>query len=45
MHTVHFYHLMAIVTPPVLAAAARGSRYRWAATAVAGVYSVFVLLA
>jgi len=43
MHTVHFYHLMAIVTPPVIAAAARGSRYRWAATSVTGVYSAFVL--
>jgi hypothetical protein len=44
MHTVHFYHLVAIVTPVVLAAIARGSAYRWAATAVAGVYSIFVLL-
>jgi hypothetical protein len=44
MHTVHFYHLLAMVAPPVLAAMARGSRYRWAATAVAGVYSGFVLL-
>jgi hypothetical protein len=44
MHTVHFYYLLAMVAPPVFAAMARGSRYRWAATAVAGVYSVFVLL-
>ena len=44
MHTVHFYHLLAMVAPLVLAAMARGSRYRWAATAVAGVYSAFVLL-
>lgn len=44
MHTVHFYHLLAIVTPLVLAAIARGSAYRWAATAVTGIYSVFVLL-
>ena len=44
MHTVHFYHLMAMVVPLVLAALARGSGYRWAATSVAGVYSVFVLL-
>jgi hypothetical protein len=44
MHTVHFYRLLALVAPPVLAAMARGSRYRWAATAVAGVYSVFILL-
>jgi hypothetical protein len=44
MHTVHFYHLIAIVTPIVLAAVARGSGYRWGATAVAGVYSAFLLL-
>jgi hypothetical protein len=44
MHTVHFYHVIALVTLVVLAAAARGSAYRWAATAVAGVYSLFVLL-
>src|SRR6202158_4273843 len=34
MHTVHFYYLLAMVAPPVFAAMARGSRYRWAATAV-----------
>jgi hypothetical protein len=44
MHTMHFFHLLAIVAPLVLAAMARGSRYRWAATTVAGVYSSFVLL-
>ena len=44
MHTVHFYHLLAIVGPLVLAALARGSGYRWAATTVAGVYSAFLLL-
>ena len=44
MHTVHFYHLLAMVTPIVLAAIARGSAWRWAATAVTAVYSVFVLL-
>ena len=44
MHTVHFYRLLAMVAPVVLAAMSRGSRYRWAATVVAGVYSVFVLL-
>ena len=43
MHTVHFYHLMAIVAAPVLAIGARSSRYRWAATWVASVYSAFVL--
>ena len=36
--------VVAMVVPLVLAAVARGSGYRWAATAVAGVYSVFVLL-
>ena len=41
MHTVHFYHLMAMVAPPVLAA--RATKYRWASTWVAGVYSAFVL--
>ena len=44
MHTAHFYHLLAMIAPMVLAAAARGSGARWGATAVAGVYSVFVLL-
>jgi hypothetical protein len=44
MHTVHFYHVLALVTPVVLASIARGSAYRWAATAVTGVYSIFVLL-
>ncbi|MCU1233749.1 MAG: hypothetical protein JWP63_1716 [Candidatus Solibacter sp.] len=44
MHTAHFYHLIAMVTPVVLAAVARGSAYRWAATAVTGIYSIFVLL-
>jgi hypothetical protein len=44
MHTVHFYHLLAIVTPVVLAAISRGSAWKWAATATAAVYSVFVLL-
>jgi hypothetical protein len=44
MHTVHFFHLVAMIAPLVLAAMARGSRYRWAATTVAGVYSAFLLL-
>ena len=44
MHTVHCYHLLAIVAPLVFTAVARGSGYRWAATWVAGVYTVFVLL-
>src|SRR5205814_3521681 len=44
MHTVHFYHVIAMVAPLVLAAVARGSAYRWAATVVAGIYSFFLLL-
>ena len=44
MHQAHFYRLLALIAPVVLAAAARGSGARWGATAVAGVYSVFVLL-
>ena len=44
MHTVHFFRLVAITTPLVLAGIARASDFEWAATAVAGVYSTFVLL-
>ena len=44
MHTVHFYGVVALVVPPVLAGVARASRYKWGATAVAGVYTVFVFL-
>src|SRR5262249_22733307 len=44
MHTVRVYLLVALVTPLVLAAISRGSGYRWAATAVAGIYTLFVLL-
>ena len=44
MHTVHCYHLLAMVAPLVFAAVARGSGYRCAATAAAAVYTVFVLL-
>jgi hypothetical protein len=44
MHTAHFYRLVAIVVPLVLAGVARASRFKWAATAVAGVYTLFVLL-
>ncbi|HTP36265.1 MAG TPA: hypothetical protein VMJ75_29025 [Candidatus Acidoferrales bacterium] len=44
MHQVHLYRLVAMITPPVLAAAALGSGSRWGATAVAGVYSGFLLL-
>ena len=44
MHTARFYRVVAMVVPVVLAAVARGSGYRWGATAAAGVYSVFLLL-
>jgi hypothetical protein len=44
MHTVRVYRLLALVACFVFASIARGSRYPWAATAVAGIYSVFVLL-
>lgn len=44
MHTAYFYRVVATVAPLVLAAIARASRYKWAATGVAAVYSVFVLL-
>jgi len=44
MHTAHFYHVVAMVAPLVLAMVGRASGYRWAATAVAGVYFTFMLL-
>jgi hypothetical protein len=44
MHTAHFYYLVSLVVPLVLAGVGRASNYRWGATAVAGVYSVFVFL-
>jgi hypothetical protein len=44
MHTAHFYRLVAIVAPPVMAGVARATKYKWAATSVAGVYTVFHLL-
>ena len=44
MHTAYFYRVVATGTPLVFAAIARASRYKWAATAVAAVYTVFVLL-
>jgi hypothetical protein len=44
MHTLRVYRLLALVAPFVFASIARGSRYRWAATSVAAVYTVFVLL-
>jgi hypothetical protein len=44
MHTVHFYRLVAIIAPVVLAGVARASNFKWAAAAVAGVYTTFLLL-
>jgi hypothetical protein len=44
MHTVHFYRLVALIAPLVLAGVARASDFKWAAAAVAGVYTTFVLL-
>ncbi|HTS30395.1 MAG TPA: hypothetical protein VMH81_31195 [Bryobacteraceae bacterium] len=44
MHQAHFYRLLALVAPPVLAGVARASKFKWAATTVAGVYFAFVLL-
>jgi hypothetical protein len=44
MHTVKFYRLVALITPVVLVGVARASDFKWAAAAVAGVYTTFVLL-
>jgi hypothetical protein len=44
MHTAYFYRIVATGSPLVLAVVARASRYKWAATTVAGVYTAFVLL-
>jgi len=44
MHTTYFYRVVATGVPLILAGVARAARYKWAATAVAGVYSVFLLL-
>jgi len=44
MHAAFFYRVVATGVPLILAGVARAARYKWAATAVAGVYSVFVLL-
>jgi hypothetical protein len=44
MHTAHFYWLIALVAPPLLAGASRASGYRWGATATAGVYTAVLLL-
>ena len=44
MHTAHFYRLVAMTAPLCLAGVARASRFQWAATVVAGVYTLFLLL-
>jgi hypothetical protein len=44
MHGGMFYRVIAMVVPLVLAGAARGSGRRWAATIVASIYFVFILL-
>jgi hypothetical protein len=44
MHTAHFYGVVALVAPPILAGVGRASKFKWGATAVAGVYGVFVFL-
>ncbi len=44
MHTAYFYRVVATGAPLILTVNARASRYRWAATTVAGVYTLFLLL-
>ena len=44
MHSAHFYRVVATVAPLILAGVARAARFKWAATAVAGIYTAFVLL-
>jgi hypothetical protein len=44
MHTVYFYRVLALTIPLVLPRASRATGYKWAATATAAVYSVFLLL-
>jgi hypothetical protein len=44
MHTVRFYWLMAMVAPMLLAGSVRATNYRWATTAVAGMYTLIILL-
>jgi hypothetical protein len=44
MHTVHFYMVVAIAAPLVLARVSRTTEYRWAATASAAVYMAFIIL-
>jgi len=44
MHSAYFYRVVATVVPMVLAAVARATRYKWAATSAAAVYMAFLLL-
>ena len=44
MHSAHFYRLVSLIVPLVLAGIARASDFKWAAAAVAGIYSTFILL-
>src|SRR5579871_6750688 len=44
MHQAHFYRLLALVAPLIMAGVARASKFKWAATSVAGVYFTFLLL-
>src|SRR6185503_18927031 len=44
MHTARFYWLIALVAPALLAGTGRATRFPWAATAVAGIYMLFVML-
>jgi hypothetical protein len=44
MHTLHFYGVLALTVPLVLGRISRASGYKWAATAVAGIYTIFLFL-
>ena len=44
MHTAHFYRVLALTVPLVLPRISRATGYSWAASAVAGVYTVFLFL-
>jgi hypothetical protein len=44
MHSAHFYWLIALVTPALLAGTAQATQFRWSATIVAGIYMAFLML-
>jgi hypothetical protein len=44
MHNAKFYRVAATIAPLVLVGVARAARYKWAATVVAAVYMLFVML-